>query len=118
MVQHSEQYLFVLRRSRVDCYGQAINRALGPDELGPRLELQTTWPSVGRFQCSPCCRQETGGRQIATHQHKLAVGPGTGELEEALLREGPGQDNPADLFTKGVGREKFSNLLGLQVRFS
>ena len=33
--KHTEQYLFVLRRSRVDCYGQALNRAPGPDEPSP-----------------------------------------------------------------------------------
>ena len=41
------------------------------------------------------------------HQHKLVVGSGTGEVEEARLREGSWTGYPpADLFTKGVGREK------------
>ena len=40
------------------------------------------------------------------------------KLKKLVYEKVPGQDNPADLFTKGVGRENFSNLPGLQVRCS
>ena len=35
----AKQYLSVLSRSRVDCYGQAFNRTHRSDEFSPRLEL-------------------------------------------------------------------------------
>ena len=33
-------------------------------------------------------KRSGAGRQVAAHQHKLVVGPGTAEVEEARLREG------------------------------
>ena len=60
----------------------------------------------GQIQARPSLSLNEAGGQIAAHQHKLVVGSGTGKLKKLVYEKVPGQANPADLFTKGVGREK------------